>query len=116
MATIKDGLVYDDSGKLIGYRADESGRAPRSVREAYVRAAQWTPVVEAFQPSARDRAPDGRIYQGRLVRDLDPNACGHASLQAPNGEVHNVDLTGFEPDARVRITWQTRNKPSPAPS
>lgn len=112
MTTIKDGLVYDDSGKLIGYRADESGHAPHSVREAYMRAAQWAPVVEAFVTSPRDRAPDGRTYEGRLVRDLDPDARGHATLRAPNGQLHDVDLSEFGPDARVRVTWQTENKQS----
>lgn len=62
-------------------------------------------MVEPFVESTTDQLPDGRIFGGDRVGDL-RGEHGHATLQAPNGAMQDVDLSAYGEDERVRITWE----------
>jgi hypothetical protein len=110
MAKIVNGLIYEGD-KLIGV---EQG-APQAVREAYMKAVRWEPVVERFVPSDADKAPDGRVFQGVRVGDQ-RDAQGKASVTAPNGNSHTVDCQASAPTRRYEspgATWTLPNRADP---
>jgi hypothetical protein len=108
--TFREGLAYDETGRLLGF---EQGASEDVVRR-YIASARWAPVVEEFVPNEKlDRAPDGRLFGGHRVGDLKRDYRGHAQIEgpAPTRQLHRVDLSAYRDDQHVRITWRRIDPP-----